>query len=68
MPKKKPLEGKPEVHKDLDGFEMNINEFLQIARQYLFDMMPATQPALVRVPVTQKRWWPLPTTCRSAKA
>ena len=35
--------------------EMNINEFLQIARQYLFDMMPATQPALVRVPVTQKR-------------
>ncbi len=35
--------------------EMNIHEFLQIARQYLFDMMPATQPALVRVPVTQKR-------------
>ena len=30
MPKKKPLEGKPEVHKDLDGFEMNINEFGEI--------------------------------------
>ncbi len=35
--------------------EMNINEFLQIARQYLFGLMPAAQPALVRVPVTQKR-------------
>lgn len=31
MPKKKPLEGKPEVHKDLDGFEMNINEFGEIS-------------------------------------
>lgn len=30
MPKKKPLEGKPEVHKDLEGFEMNINEFGEI--------------------------------------
>lgn len=30
MPKKKPKEGKPEVHKDLDGFEIHINEFGQI--------------------------------------
>lgn len=30
MPKKKPLKGKPEVHKDLEGFEMNINEFGEI--------------------------------------
>lgn len=30
MPKKKPMEGKPEVHKDLEGFEMNINEFGEI--------------------------------------
>ncbi|MEZ5012654.1 MAG: hypothetical protein R2794_00015 [Chitinophagales bacterium] len=31
MPKKKPMEGKPEVHKDLEGFEMNINEFGEIS-------------------------------------
>jgi len=30
MPKKKPLKGKPEVHKDLEGFEININEFGEI--------------------------------------
>ncbi len=30
MPKKKPMSGKPEVHKDLDGFEMGINEFGEI--------------------------------------
>ena len=27
MPKKKPTKGKPKVHKDLEGFEININEF-----------------------------------------
>ena len=27
MPKKKPTKGKPTVHKDLEGFEVNINEF-----------------------------------------
>ncbi|NNC95318.1 MAG: hypothetical protein HKN92_07120 [Chitinophagales bacterium] len=27
MPKKKPKKGKPKVHKDLEGFEININEF-----------------------------------------
>lgn len=30
MPKKKPKEGKPQVHEDLQGFEMKINEFGQI--------------------------------------
>ncbi len=30
MPKKKPKEGKPQVHDDLQGFEMRINEFGQI--------------------------------------
>ena len=30
MPKKKPMEGKPEVHKDLKGFEISINEFGEI--------------------------------------
>lgn len=30
MPKKKPQEGKPKVNKDLEGFEIHINEFGQI--------------------------------------
>jgi hypothetical protein len=30
MPKKKPKTGKPQLHKDLEGFEMNINEFGEI--------------------------------------
>jgi len=30
MPKKKPQKGKPEVHKELEGFELNINEFGEI--------------------------------------
>lgn len=30
MPKKKPKKGKPEVHKDLEGFEIKINEFGEI--------------------------------------
>lgn len=30
MPKKKPQEGKPQVHKDLKGFELTINEFGEI--------------------------------------
>ncbi len=30
MPKKKPKEGMPQVHEDLQGFEMKINEFGQI--------------------------------------
>ena len=30
MPKKKPLKGKPEVHDDLKGFDIKINEFGEI--------------------------------------
>jgi len=30
MPKKKPKTGKPQMHEDLKGFEMNINEFGEI--------------------------------------
>lgn len=30
MPKKKPKEGKPQVHDDLKGFELTINEFGEI--------------------------------------
>ncbi len=30
MPKKKPIEGKPEVHEDLKGFNIKINEFGKI--------------------------------------
>ncbi len=30
MPKKNPLKGKPKVHEDLKGFEININEFGEI--------------------------------------
>lgn len=30
MPKKKPHDGKPEMHPDLDGFELSINEFGEI--------------------------------------
>ncbi len=34
MPKKKPMSGKPEVHKDLEGFEMSINEFGEIKSNF----------------------------------
>lgn len=30
MPKKKPQSGKPQVHEDLEGFELKINEFGEI--------------------------------------
>lgn len=30
MPKKKPIEGKPEVHKDLEGLDFKINTFGEI--------------------------------------
>ncbi|MFT4968550.1 MAG: hypothetical protein ACI9O4_000280 [Chitinophagales bacterium] len=30
MPKKKPIKGKPEVHKDLDGLDFTINTFGEI--------------------------------------
>ena len=30
MPKKKPIKGKPKVHKDLEGLEIEVNEFGEI--------------------------------------
>ena len=30
MPKKKPQKGKPQVHDELEGFEVQVNEFGQI--------------------------------------
>ena len=37
MPKKKPKEGKPEVHSELQGFEININEFGEIVSNFNID-------------------------------
>ena len=37
MPKKKPEEGKPEVHEDLDGFDIKINEFGEIVSNLKID-------------------------------
>lgn len=39
MPKKKPMEGKPEVHKDLEGFEISINEFGEIKSNFKVDRL-----------------------------
>lgn len=30
MPKKKPIKGKPEVHKDLEGLDIKVNQFGEI--------------------------------------
>lgn len=35
--------------------EMNIKEFLAAAREHLFGLMPAPQPALIPIPVRQRR-------------
>lgn len=37
MPKKKPNTGKPEVHKDLEGLDIKINEFGEIITNYKVD-------------------------------
>lgn len=34
MPKKKPKKGKPEVHENLEGFDIKINEFGEIISTY----------------------------------
>ena len=34
MPKKKPKKGKPEVHDDLKGFDLKINEFGEITSSF----------------------------------
>ena len=37
MPKKKPKKGKPEVHDELKGFEIQINEFGEIIANFEVD-------------------------------
>ncbi len=37
MPKKKPKKGKPEVHEDLKGFDIRINEFGEIITNFEVD-------------------------------
>ena len=37
MPKKKPQKGKPEVHEDLKGFDIKINEFGEIVSNVKVD-------------------------------
>ena len=39
MPKKKSLRGTPEVHKDLKGFNIQINEFGEIITTVKVDML-----------------------------
>ena len=39
MPKKKPLRGIPEVHKDLTGFNIKVNEFGQIITNVKVDKL-----------------------------
>lgn len=37
MPKKKPTEGKPDVHNELNGFDIKINEFGEIVSNFNVD-------------------------------
>lgn len=39
MPKKKPQKGKPEVHDDLKGFDIKINEFGEIVSNVKVDKL-----------------------------
>jgi hypothetical protein len=39
MPKKKPKEGKPEVHEELKGFDIKINEFGEIVSNFPIDKL-----------------------------
>ncbi|MDX1666073.1 MAG: hypothetical protein R3350_02540 [Saprospiraceae bacterium] len=39
MPKKKKKKGKPEVHEDLEGFEIRINEFGEIISNFETDRL-----------------------------
>ena len=41
MPKKKPIEGKPEVHKDLEGLDFKINTFGEIKSSMDLDKLNA---------------------------
>jgi hypothetical protein len=37
MPKKKPMKGKPKVNKDLEGLDIEVNEFGEIVNKYDLD-------------------------------
>lgn len=39
MPKKKTKQGKPEVHEELSGFDIKINEFGEIISNYQVDKL-----------------------------
>ncbi len=39
MPKKKPVKGKPEVHKDLKGLDFKINQFGEIKSSMELDKL-----------------------------
>lgn len=39
MPKKKPKKGEPEVHNDLKGFDIKINEFGEITSNFEVDKL-----------------------------
>ena len=39
MPKKKPKKGKPEVHEQLKGFDIKINEFGEIVSNFPVDKL-----------------------------
>lgn len=39
MPKKKPLKGKPVVHKELDGFDIQLNEFGEVISNLKMDKL-----------------------------
>ena len=39
MPKKKPKKGKPEVHEELKGFDIKINEFGEIVSNFPVDKL-----------------------------
>ncbi|MCR9285862.1 hypothetical protein OAF63_01000 [Saprospiraceae bacterium] len=39
MPKKKPKIGKPEVHEELKGFDIKINEFGEIVSNFEIDKL-----------------------------
>ncbi len=41
MPKRKPQKGKPEVHKQLEGFDIRINEFGEIITSFEVDKLNA---------------------------
>ncbi len=41
MPKKKSRKGKPEVHKELEGFDIRINEFGEIITSFQVDKINA---------------------------